>query len=516
MSEAERKRRLAYKKNRRKWIIVQSVIIALVALVIAASTLVYYQLNKTYYIPYTEEGKVDYEVYLKDNDFFEQDYLGKDQAYVSALIEQIFADFHYDMVMGTSNVNFDYTYRIDAYLEILDADTDTPLFKPGYPLKEEQRVSQSSNHRLTIDEKVEIDYQYYNDLANEFIEVYGLSDTQSTLIVELNVNVIGNCDAFEQSSENEYSIALHIPLTGKTVNIATLSTVPSGESKVLACDNDGNQRVFLITSIVSSIIEAVLVVFLIVFMYLTRNEDINYAIRVKKLLSAYRSYIQQINNPFDMHGYQVLYVNTFTEMLNIRDTIQSPILMNENRDQTCTRFLIPTNTHILYIYELKVDDYDRIYAEYGEDEVPEEESEETAVTLAQETEVAEQVSEEAMANALAAPDVELEDIDYIDEIDEEYQGDTEHPGVEVVGVVWPEKPEKNKIYRYDPNGETLEDGDIVLVPTRTQATQEDIVRKAAVAHGNHTVDPKTLKYPLKKIIGVVKRKAQKALSDILS
>ena len=148
--------------------------------------------------------------------------------------------------------------------------------------------------------------------------------------------------------------------------------------------------------------------------------------------------------------------------------------------------------------------------------MPEEESEETAVTLAQETEVAEQVSEEAMANALAAPDVELEDIDYIDEIDEEYQGDTEHPGVEVVGVVWPEKPEKNKIYRYDPNGETLEDGDIVLVPTRTQATQEDIVRKAAVAHGNHTVDPKTLKYPLKKIIGVVKRKAQKALSDILS
>ena len=53
-------------------------------------------------------------------------------------------------------------------------------------------------------------------------------------------------------------------------------------------------------------------------------------------------------------GYQVLMVDTFKEMLEIRDTIDAPILMNDNEDQTCTRFIIPTNTKLLYMFEIKV------------------------------------------------------------------------------------------------------------------------------------------------------------------
>ena len=57
------------------------------------------------------------------------------------------------------------------------------------------------------------------------------------------------------------------------------------------------------------------------------------------------------------------YIKASPEMLGIRDTIQSPILMTENRDETMTRFLIPTNTDILYVHEIKVDNYDEIYGE---------------------------------------------------------------------------------------------------------------------------------------------------------
>ena len=89
---------------------------------------------------------------------------------------------------------------------------------------------------------------------------------------------------------------------------------------------------------------------------------------------------------------------------------------------------------------------------------------------------------------------------------EEYEIDEEtEEGVEVIGVVWPEHKHKNKIYRYDPNGEILEDGDVVLIPSRDVHSNRDIIRKAAVAHGNHRVDPEMLKHPLKKIIGIVHR-----------
>lgn len=185
-------------------------------------------------------------------------------------------------------------------------------------------------------------------------------------------------------------------------------------------------------------------------------------------------------------------------MLEIRDTIQSPILMNENDDRTCTQFLIPTNTKLLYMFEIKVEDYDEIYA--PKEEVVEEPEEEIVILA--------EVEEEKIDEALHTADISLDEIDYVDdEVIEEAE-----EGVEVISVVWPEKEKKNKLYRYDPNGEQVHDGDIVLVPSRDNAQNRDIIRKAAVAHGNHRVDPEMLHHPLKKIIAIVKRKAEDVLS----
>ena len=101
---------------------------------------------------------------------------------------------------------------------------------------------------------------------------------------------------------------------------------------------------------------------LLCFVYFTRNEDVNYTIKIKKILNAYRSFIQEIDGEFNTEGYQLVPIKSFIEMLGIRDTIQSPILMYENEDQTMTRFFIPTNTKMLYVYEIKVENYDEIYA----------------------------------------------------------------------------------------------------------------------------------------------------------
>ena len=69
----------------------------------------------------------------------------------------------------------------------------------------------------------------------------------------------------------------------------------------------------------------------------------------------YGSYIQKVNNELELEGYQVLKIDTFHDMLEIRDTIQSPILMVENKEKTRTYFVIPSSK-ILYTYCLKVKD----------------------------------------------------------------------------------------------------------------------------------------------------------------
>lgn len=76
-------------------------------------------------------------------------------------------------------------------------------------------------------------------------------------------------------------------------------------------------------------------------------------------------------------------------------------------------------------------------------------------------------------------------------------------GLEVIDVAWPESMAKNKIYKYDPNGETLKRGDVVLVPTFDRHRHGDIFRTATVINGNYRVDSFPSDVVLKKIVRVV-------------
>ncbi len=490
MSEAEKQRRADYKKNRKKWLNIQAMILSALIVLTLIFSCVFAVVNKATYIDYVEEGKVDYSVLLKDNQFYDKDRAEKDKAYVTSLMDKVLADFSYELHMDASNVDFEYSYSIDTVMEVRDGKTGAVIFDRSEASVPETKVSKSGNS-LVLRQQVTVDVDRYNSLARQFVDAYGLQDTESVLSVLLNIHVIGDCEDFGDESNNAYTLALDIPLTEKTCNISVLSDVEQGDNQILACKNIILKNVFMGVAIAFAALSVLGGAGMVVFAYLTRNTDVNYEIKVNRILKSYRSFIQKINNCFADESYRPVFVDSFNEMLEIHDTIQSPVLMYENEDKTCSSFYIPTNTNLLYVYEIKVEDYDEIYAPEKEEEIV----------------ILEEVAEEDIQEAMSAPDVELSDIDYVD-IEEEETED----GVEVIDVVWPEKEKRNKLYRYDPNGETVHDGDIVLVPSRDAAKQKDVVRKATVAHGNHRIDPEHIHHPLKKIIAIVKRKAEDALS----
>lgn len=540
MSESEKKKRKGYRKNREKWIFIQSVIIAVVTVAILISSIVSYQLNKTYYIGYKENGNIDYDVYLKDNEFYDSPYLESNQSYVASLIDKIITNFNYEIDMDTDDVNYRYSYTIKSRLEIIDGTSDVAIFNPEYELVSVQNKQQNSSNRLTINEIVVLNYDEYNELANRFLEAYSLTDTTSNIVVTLNVDVLSDCNAFSGSSVDTYSSELRIPLTTKTVNIQMTSSVPNAEAKMIACTRGAGSEVFKTTAIVLGVVDIILIAFLFVFIYLTRTDDINYTARVKKILSQYKSYIQRINNLFETRGYQVIMVNSFDEMLEIRDTIQAPILMYENEDKTCAKFMIPTDSKLLYLYEIKIDGYE----EPKQEPIPE--SEPTTIVRPNITNVVrpivkvvvtppaesykpeadietvlEDAEIEVEANGSDTPEVtatvEEADLD-IEEILASIPSAEEEPEnentVEAIDIFWEERT--HKTYSYDPDGNVVEEGDVVLVPTRDEANDRDVVREAEVVRGNYKVDPSTLDRPLKKIIGVVRRKAEKIFTAMLT
>jgi len=365
MSEKEILRRQQYKQNRKKCLVIQIIALVLVAVIALGSFLIYDRMNRTYYIEYTESSNIDYRVQYQENDFFEDPWLGEDQAYISFLIESISADFNYEMVMNAANVGFNYTYAVNARMEVADKDSGNPYYTVNEVLVPCQEATQKGGRKVKIDQQVAIDFKHFNDMAKNFTSVYGLKNASSTLIVTLDVQMLSSCSQFERNSENAYSTSINIPLNEETMSIHLTSSAPATENKVLAYRSAVNQKIFLVTGYVTAVLAVLQVLALLGYMHFTKNEDITYTAKVRKLVNAYSSYIQRMEGEFDDQGYQILPIKTFNEMLGIRDTIQAPILMTENKDQTMSRFLIPTNTKLLYVFEIKVDNYDEIYGTYA-------------------------------------------------------------------------------------------------------------------------------------------------------
>ena len=507
MSELEIKRRQDYKRNRKKWILAQAIVLAVVCAIALSSFIVYDRMNRTYYIEYTENSSVDYKVQYVPNSFFKEEWIGSGQSYVTSLVNAVEARFKYRLDMDRTNVGFDYTYSIEAQLVVADKSTGDHIFDPIEEIVPSTTVTARGTDKVVIEKSVNIDFNKYNAQAHNFITSYGLKNANPTLLITMKVNVISQCDEFETNNENNHSISLVVPLGEENFSITNTASAPSGERKVLACKGMIAQEIFLAIAIACAVVALVLGIVLLAFVYFTRNEDINYVNKINKILNSYRSFIQQIDGEFDTEGYQIVPIKSFVEMLGIRDTIQSPVLMWENKDETMTQFLIPTATKLLYVFEIKVENYDMIYGIIEEENgtVYEFENEDAII-------IEENVDMEELAEAMATPDVNLSEVDFTPDDDVDYEGDEEHPGLEVVGVVWPERRKNNKVYKYDPNGESLQEGDMVLVPTRDAARDREVIRKAAIAHANHTIDPESHPHTLKKIIGVIRHHAESALT----
>lgn len=372
MSEKEKIMRAKYQRRRKGWITFQTIVIVLVTLVLAFGGYLYYGLNKATFVPYTQKGNVIYKAYLADNAFYEQEYLNGSHAYVASLVEKMTADFEYDLKIDADDVKFKYSYKIDAQVEVRDTETQMAIFNPVFELIPAKTMT-GSGSTVSVKDAVELDYNKYNKLAKDFIASYSLDDTQSLLIVRMYVDVLGESQEFAADNKDSYTVELFVPLNKKTVTPYVVTPVSEQEQKVLTVNNNDT---IVLKYIVLGVfaLDLILVLILALYTRLTRDKHIDYSRKVKRILSSYTSYIQRVNNPVVLSDYQVLNVDTFGEMLEIRDTLQMPILMFENNDRTCTQFFI-VNDRILYLFKINVEDDFEDYDYWDDDlETTEEET----------------------------------------------------------------------------------------------------------------------------------------------
>lgn len=340
---------LQHQKRRRRTKIILGTL-GVVFLVIAIALIsIYFIASKNEYNKYNEKAKVDYKVNLKENEFYDDKTVDGKMSVVASLIKNIEVGFKYNLNLENSQ-DYIYSYKIIAKTDVKEGSRANSVYETSQELLSKE-LKTSSSPNLEISEKVVIDYNEYNEKINRFINMYNLDNTSNALELSMYVYVTNIYDN-ERINKESKVMTLNIPLTTKTVDISINSNVIEDEGKILSKRSEyQNIEWMLLAGLVVLVIGLIFFARLIVYTLVNRRAETIYRQELKKILFNYKSYIQQTNSEIDSKNYKIIQINTFEEILGMRETMQSPILMYTDEAEERTKFMI-INDGILYVYVL--------------------------------------------------------------------------------------------------------------------------------------------------------------------
>ena len=292
---------LMHQRKRRKHKIKLGVSSAILIVMAAVLTLTYFKLSKNEYNTYTEKAKVNYKVNLKENEFYQDNYVDEKSTIIASLINNIDVDFDYKMNLANEQ-DYTYEYKIVAKTSVRESSKSTSIYETTDELVTSLQQEENSK-QLDIADSVTIDYNEYNEKINKFINLYHLDNTTSTLELEMYVYVINKYDG-KQINQDSKVMTLDIPLTTRTVDISIGSNVVQGEGKILSKKSEyENIQYVLWIGIALAVAGVIVFIMLIKYIIEKRSAETMYAQELKQILFNYKSYIQKSNTPIDTKGY---------------------------------------------------------------------------------------------------------------------------------------------------------------------------------------------------------------------
>lgn len=274
------------------------------------------------YINYEENSNIDYKVYLKANDFYEEEYLGKDMAYVANLIDYVDVSFAYRFNIDKKS-NVDFTYDAIGVLTISDQTGENVFFEKEYNLLDSDKGSISNDTSYIVNKNIKIDYNYYNALANQFKTNYGI-ETSSKLTVYFRVKQEGNNGNYNLN--NNSNMSLIIPLSQKAVNIK-LDYQEINQTNKLLSDSIVlvNNYVYIGIGVLFIVFAMILVVKLVRIIKRIIPRKSSYDKYVNKILKEYDRLIIETTTSPRMKDSKIVTIKKFEELLDARDNLKLPI-----------------------------------------------------------------------------------------------------------------------------------------------------------------------------------------------
>lgn len=301
------------------------IILILLIMMVLGAILIFSSIKKISTIGNRESGIVDYKVYLKDNDFYQDKYLGKGMQYIASLINTVNINFDYNNKY-TSVVNYSYDYDVKAKILVTDRYDNSKVLYEKEEMLVENKHGNGVDDDFMLSENIDIDYDKYNSYVNAFKETYAL-DCDSNLIITMTITHKGSYNTKDINNKKS-ELTISIPLTKNTIDIS-MNTNKVDNNINIAIDESmiSNKTVFI-----AGIVLAGLSLLSILILVLTKGSTNNvYNREINRILKNYDRLIITSSQPsIDETNYKnVIRVMTIEELIDVTEISNEPIIYYE-------------------------------------------------------------------------------------------------------------------------------------------------------------------------------------------
>lgn len=303
-------------------------------------------------LDYFDKPSIDYRVYYKENQYFDEKYITKDNTYVSNLIDYIDVDFSYylsysDKLQASSN------YSIIANIVAKTASSGEVIWDTyKKELLEVKNITIEDGKDYNINETVRIDYNEFNEFFMEFKNSNQMP-VKAYLKVSLNISNSASHKNFKDIASTNV-LEVQIPLN--EVSFKITESANSKKDVYMTTKSRKKDKIrFMITGSILWLIAITLGVLLASTYHKDFQKQSIYKRKLRKILSTYDSIIVNVEKfPF-VGDLSVVFVTSFEELVDAQNEVRLPINFKENKRKNMARFVLIRN-NLAWVYVLKEGD----------------------------------------------------------------------------------------------------------------------------------------------------------------
>ncbi len=303
------------------------------------------------YVKYQQVDDISYVVNLLPNTVYENDYLNMGGNYIGSLVKDIDLDLKYNLIYAR-NITGYYVYNLKGTL--VASEGEDILWEKNYDLLADKVtvLDQNKVKDIRVKDKTSIDYQKYVNEINDFNKKYNM-EVSGVLLVSFKLKTTLDFTGFKNTYDDTKEVKMVIPVTNEAFKIKILDDNREFDSYNEMTNKEGVNYLFLVFGALCLSVGIAFLMVVIKNLLEINNKENKYVKELKKILNEHGDEIVNVYEFNNAKKYNLIYVDSFKELLDVYDKVDSLISFKELKKNQKAVFLIIENDNA-WIYILKV------------------------------------------------------------------------------------------------------------------------------------------------------------------